>query len=295
MMTTAKSCWKKYAWKYVMNLEPIEQRAALHLGKVVHGAFDMYYKGFTHDEVLAFIKREFDDARSKVELSEVENIDVARAIAVGMWMYFPKDKDIFTQVFSEKPFSVPINKNGSGVKIEGIMDGLVMKDGNWWVREFKTTSLSFRQFKERMDVSEQASLYVWAARKLGYDVKGVVYDAIHKPLLRKGKNENCDQFCQRIITDYKDRPEVYFQREYVYRSDTDLKHFFEDLKAFNRDLKRKVKHGGFYRNQGSCVAFNSTCQYSKICFSEQPDKLTLDLFYKQREVKPDAQVPQEEN
>lgn len=283
MMTTAKQCWRKYQFKYVMNLDPIEQRMAPKLGKIVHEAFDMYYKGFTHDEVTSFIARQFAEERTKVEAADTEDVDLASSIAQGMWMYFPKDRSIFQDISSEKSFSVGLFKNGKGIKLEGIMDGLVKKDGNWWVRELKTTSVNRRQFKEKMDVSEQATMYVWAARKLGFDVKGVVYDAIHKPQLRKGVNESMEAFGRRIIEDYKNRPDVYYQREYVYRTNIDLVNFEKDMRAFDRDLKRKQKHGGFYRNQGSCFSFNTECPYKRICFSEQPDQLTLSLFYKQRE------------
>jgi hypothetical protein len=163
------------------------------------------------------------------------------------------------------------------------MDGLVKKDGRWWVRELKTTSLNRRQFSERMQVSEQASLYVWAAKELGFDVQGVVYDGIHKPLLRKGVNESAQEFGERIMKDYHERPDVYFQREYVYRKPVDIKHFIQDMTSFQRDLVMKKEHGGFYRNHANCIAFNAECAYKKICFEEKPDILTLQLFYKQRE------------
>jgi hypothetical protein len=280
-MSTAKQCWKKYYWAYEACLEPIEQRPALQLGKIVHAAFEMYYKGFSHVEVGAYISRAFDEERGKVEMSDVENVDIAAAVAIGMWDNFPKDKDQFQEIYPEKEFSVKFGK----VTVEGIMDGLVKKDNRWWVREMKTTSLNRRQFAERMGVSEQASMYVWAAKELGFDVQGIMYDALHKPLLRKGANESCEAFCNRIRQDYKDRQDVYFQREYVYRSKTDIDNFVKDMKAFRADLFWKRRTKGFYRNHGSCVAFNSQCQYQRICFDAQPDKLTLDLFYKQRTTK----------
>lgn len=286
MMTTAKQCWKKYEWRYLMNLEPIEQRQALNLGKVVHAALEMYYKGFKDNEIIAYIDAAFNESRAKVEVSEVEDVDIAHAIAKGMWLGFQKDKDTFQEMQSEKKFSVPFKTRGVkyGLSVDGIMDGLAKKDNRWWVRETKTTSLNRRQFKERMDVSEQASMYVWAARKLGFDVQGVMYDGIHKPLLRKGVNESTSAFCDRIVKDYCDpsRREMYYQREYVYRSPVDIKHFETDLNAFRKDLIEKSK-GGCYRNHNSCVAFNSDCQYRRICFDEKPDILTLQLFYKQRE------------
>ena len=208
---------------------------------------------------------------------------ILKAIAQGMWTAFPKDLLDFQTILPEHPFSLDFH----GTPIEGRLDGIVMKDNKWFVRELKTTSLSQRQFKERMNVSEQADLYYWAARKMGFPVCGIMYDALHKPLLRKNQSENAEGFAIRIRLDYKNRPEHYFCREYVWKTDLDMKRFEEDLTAFQTDLMQKLgppDNGDpkcFYRNTNSCLSFNSTCVYKNICFAENPDPLLIKLFFKQ--------------
>lgn len=284
MTNVAKQCWKKYYWKYVECLEPIDQGHALKLGIIVHDAFYGYYMGGDPQTINKMIEESFEDELSKVEESDKESIHLLKAVAQGMWNCFPKDRLVFQSILPEHPFSIDFN----GMPVEGRLDGLVQKDGLWWVREVKTTSLSQRAFSERMNVSEQALLYIWAARKMGFPVQGVVYDALHKPLLRKNQSENAQSFALRIRMDYKQRPEHYFQREFVYKTETDVKHFEEDLASFQRDLIIKREHGGYYRNANSCLGFNSECTYKKICFMKKPDDLTLNLFYYKKAKKDEA-------
>src|SRR5579863_4574295 len=186
MMKVAKQCWMKYSWKYIEGLEPIDQGPALKLGVIIHDAFYEYYNGMSEKAVEAFILSKFVEEASKVEESDKEAVGTIQAIAQGMWQAFPKDRYQFQSILPEHPFVLDFN----GMNVEGRLDGLVQKDDKWWVRELKTTSLQARQFKERVNISEQASLYYWAARKLGFPVEGVVYDALHKPLLRKNQSEN---------------------------------------------------------------------------------------------------------
>ena len=210
-----------------------------------------------------------------VHLSKVNYLLNAKAISLDIKLSPLKD---FQSILPEHQFSLDFN----GMSIEGRLDGLVQKDGKWWVRETKTTSLAQRQFKERVTISDQATLYYWAARKLGFPVEGIMYDALHKPLLRKSQKEDANGFGLRIRLDYQQRPEHYFTREYVYRTELDIKMFEEDLLAFQKDLIQKDKEGGYYRNQNSCMSFNSACPYLKICFTEKPDPLLLQLFFKPR-------------
>lgn len=279
MANVAKQCWKKYDWKYNHGLEPIDQGPALKLGVIVHDALYNYFSGMTPENVSKFIDDKFLEEASRVEQSEKEEIVVLDAIARGMWDSYPKDMLQFQSILPEHPFSIDFN----GMPIEGRLDGLVQKDDKWWVREVKTTSLGHRQFKERTEISDQAVLYYWAARKLGFPVVGIMYDALHKPLLKKTHRENGEEFALRIRLDYKARPDHYFQREYVYKTDVDIAHFEEDMASFQRDLIIKKEHGGYYRNQNSCLSFHSECAYKKICFMERPDPLMVNLFFKHRD------------
>ena len=44
-MNVAKQCFRKWHWKYIEGLEPIDQGPNLKLGVIVHDAFYEYYNG----------------------------------------------------------------------------------------------------------------------------------------------------------------------------------------------------------------------------------------------------------
>ena len=79
----AQSCWKKYYWKYIEALVPRQESNALTLGKVVHSAFDMFYNGFSSEDVALYINDTFCRQIANVAPEELEPLVVARYTALG--------------------------------------------------------------------------------------------------------------------------------------------------------------------------------------------------------------------
>jgi phenolic acid decarboxylase len=96
--------------------------------------------------------------------------------------------------------------------------------------------------------------------------------------------EDMHQFGTRILKDYKDRPKLYYGRIYTYRTEQDLKLYEKDMLAVASEINNRIQTGEWYRNQDNCWSYNSECPYRKICFSEQPDPLTLELYFNKKEV-----------
>jgi hypothetical protein len=277
----ARSCWMKYKWKYMDGLEPITKSTQLTLGTVMHEAFDLFYKGESSEGITSHIVRSFDNEIAKQEAADIEDLTVAKYTAIGMWAFYPhKNLKEFQEIYSEEETRIPIGSYEMVIKV----DGRVKKDNVWWVRELKTTSLSSTQFQARTATSAQATGYVYGLRKKGYDIKGIMFDYIKKPILRKNKNEDMYAFGNRIMRDYKDRPSFYFNRYFTYRTEQDLKLYEKDMLAVATEIERRRATGEFYRNQDSCWNFNAECPYRKICFQEQPDTLTVELYFTRREV-----------
>jgi hypothetical protein len=271
-----------------MRLEPITKLPSLTLGAVLHEGFDLFYKGGSDGEVYDYILDKFNEELSKQEAADREDLLIAKYTAMGMWLYYPYKKREYQEIASEDKFTVPITDN---VNFVGRIDGRVKQNDKWWVRELKTTGLPQRQFEGRCQTSSQGTGYVWAETKLGYDIKGILYDYIKKPLLRKGVNETADDFGRRIVGDYKARPKLYYNRYFSYRTPVDLYHFEEDTKLLAEDIMAKLATMSkfnidkFYRNQDQCWNFGSECPYARICFVEKPDNLTVQLYFNRKEEK----------
>lgn len=278
----ARACWMKYKWHYVDGYEPLRQSPSLSLGRIMHEAFDVYYKGMPQDLVRTYIITRFNDEISQLPLPDVEDLVVARYTALGMWDNYPyKDLTEFEDMASEEDFNVTLGKL-RGVRYKGRIDGRVKKNGVYWVREFKTTGLSQRQFTGRVATSDQASGYVYAQRKMGHDVKGVMYDCIRKPSLYKRIDETIHDYGKRILQDYanKSKTKGYFERHYTYRNETELRYWEDGMVELVKEIRQRCRTGSFYRNTDACWSFNSECPYKKICFQDEPDPLTLMLFFK---------------
>jgi len=279
-----RSCPKKYQWRYIKGLTPYKKSSALTLGSIVHDAFDMYYNGFSEAEVTGYITKTADEEIAKSPPDMAEDLLLMKYTALGMWMYYPKDLSVFSKIVPELSLKIRFDR---GVDLVLRLDGLVEVDGKLWVRELKTTGMSFSQFEQRCETSPQCSTYTYAARKNGYPVEGVIFDFVKKPLLRRHVRESKEQFGKRIMGDFKMRPIFYYKRHYSYRSAETLDLFEKDLFSTVKELKRKCRKGDeWYRNPDNCWNFNSACPYMPICFHKDPDPLTIELFFKQGEINP---------
>ena len=275
--SVARSCWKKYYWRYIEKLTPIRQSSALTLGKIIHKAFDLYYKGKPIKEVISYISKTFDDEIRQSSPEESEYLTIAKYTAIGMVAHNPYTSIQFERIESEKEFRIKLTR---GVWFIGRVDGIVKKGGKWWLRELKTTSQTQRQFHQRSSISSQGTAYVWALRRDGYDVKGIMYDFIKKPLLRKRVQEDQYEFGSRILADYKKRKDFYYGQIFSYRSQQEIDLWEEDAVSLVKEVRSKRRHKRFYRNTLACYSYNSECPYKKICFESSPDVLMLQLYFK---------------
>ena len=288
----ARACPQKYKWHYIDGLRPIKKSNALTLGTIIHDAFDMYYKNFSFDDVTAYIRNTMDAQINSASLPDQEDLQVIKFTALGMWTNYPNlNLSEFQEIRSEEEFKVRLG-NMRNVKFVGKSDRLVKKDGKWWIGELKTSGLPYQTFKNRMFVSDQVTAYVYAWKQLGYPVQGVIFDFIKKPLLRKGINEDCLSFACRIMKDYQERPDNYFSRHFEYRSDKDVERWLEDMKHAVRAIRRIWK-GDTFRNTDNCWNYNSECPYKKICFADEIDQLTLDLYFEKTHPKTPSPKPQD--
>ena len=284
-MSIAKGCWKKYYWTYIEGLKPKKKSGQLTLGEVVHKAFELFYTGTSDADVLKYIQEAYDEKIADAYIDDQEDITTSKYIALGMWSGFPhKNRSEFEENVVEMEFKVKL-PGIVGIRAVGRTDGVIKKDGVWWVREIKTSGLTPRQFESRLKVASQATLYTIAAKQKGYPVAGVQYEVIKKPLLRKGQSESVDDYGKRIVQDYvydgtlPEGQRKYYSRPRTYRTDEDIRMYLDDTKKLIKSMRGHLKSGQWERNTDQCWNFNSECPFAKVCFQEPPDRLTLSTYY----------------
>lgn len=270
----------KYKWHYIDGLTPYKKSHHLTLGSAIHSAFDMHYNKFSDTEVINRAKKTIDDEISQAGPQEAEDLHLVKYTLIGMWLSYPKELSLFKEIKPELPFRIRLFDD---IWFIGRVDGLVKDEhGKLWVRELKTSSMAFSQFERRCRTASQGTGYVWAMRKLGYDVQGMMYDFIKKPLLRKRVSDNVDTFGLRIVRDYRERPDFYFKRHYSYRNKEELDIFEKDLLKSALEIRDRAENENWCRNQDQCWNFNAECPYLKICFQKKPDKLTIQLYFENK-------------
>ncbi len=283
-MSIFRSCPMKWKWHYVDRLTPKRTAPQLTLGQVIHEAFDMHYKAHQTSTILKYITKTYEGHIKNALPDDVERLIIDHKTALGMWLNYPEKRLNFDEIRSEEKFKERIN-DLRGVHLVGRIDGLVRHNKSWWIREVKVTGSHMRAFEGRAQTSPQATGYVYALKaKTGYDIEGILFDVIKRPRLTKHVAESADEFAERIYLDYGDTKKLnmYFKRYYTYRSPVDLKHYEQDISKVVKHMRKAIRHSIFYRNQDSCWAYNSECPYRKVCYVEQPDKLTLELYYDKR-------------
>ena len=66
------------------------------------------------------------------------------------------------------------------------------------------------------------------------------------------------------MADIAERPDYYFQRVEVVRSESDLSDYLFDMWAVGREIADAERMGRFSRNPQACSVFG-TCEYFDVC------------------------------
>lgn len=182
----------------------------------------------------------------------------------------------------------PVTKKKVPVTYDGRFDGIVIDpDGDYWVLEHKTAK-SFSDWDDKLPMDEQVSSYVWAAQEL-FDVrvKGVIYNGIKKKVptvptvLKSGKglsknkaiDTTYDVYMQAILdngfdpADYEDiltilknKPNMFFRREYIYRDPAEI---VQQQKQIFEEAVDMLTAQSFYPNPTRDCCWD--CDFKEAC------------------------------
>lgn len=266
-----------------MGYEPIIQPQSLALGKIVHLAHEAYYSKVTDQEVLTLIKQKFADIASQAGPEAQEDIYLSQRTALAMWQYNPSKSIVYQKYLPEKSLSATVGSL-RGVRSVGRIDAAVLDKGLWWIREIKTTGRRLEDFEQAIQTSPQATHYVWMCQANKLNMNGVLYEYIKRPQLRKKVNETMYDFADRIELDYKLNPDKYFAVRTAYRNEDQIKLYEKELIEWVKELRWRTRRGAWCRNLENCNGqWGSECPFKKVCLTEEPDSLTLQLYFKRRE------------
>ena len=246
MMSTFLTCRRKYKFRHVEGLVPMVTATPLAFGGAIHTALDEWYKSKDTDKAVEIFKGTYE------ENIEVDN---KRTHRMGEWILRNYNDKYLNQpcktVATEQAFTLPLP---NGNNLIGRLDKIVDWDGVLWVMDHKTTSQLGYTFFNMHTPNLQFDGYVWAARQLGYNVQGLIVDAM---LVAKGLLESSSR--ARLTP---------LARDFAIRSDAAVLEYVKEITNIQGDMDlTQVGKAEYYPNYDACTYYGE-CAYRRICMED---------------------------
>lgn len=287
------SCHRAFKFCYEDLKRPIKTSDALNFGTAMHQLLECYWLNaeaeFPHvdDEYTAMtLKALFEGYRNR-------------------WEEY--DRNTYETICTERAFKAPLmNPETGGISktfhLAGKIDALAKEKatGKVVIVEHKTTSQDIgpgSDYWRKLPIDGQVSGYYCGAEAIDYPASKCLYDVIRKPTIKPYKatpedkrkynkdgslskacrefDETADEWYERLSADIASRPDYYYARIEISRSDNDLLEYLFDMWAVSREIADAQRMNRWSRNPQSCSVFG-TCEYFGVCTGEQDiDDVTL--------------------
>jgi hypothetical protein len=209
-MQSFKTCRRRSFYAYEHGIRSVLDGRALRMGSAFHTGVEALTKtggdlATAVQDVRTYYQNspeEFDDYAWAIERETV-----IRLICGYQWRWSVDD---ITYEAVELPFELPLrnpetNRTTKDFKLAGKIDAIIrFADGRLAVKETKLLGDPIdaeSNLWRRLRIDEQISLYVVAARKLGYPVESVYYDVARKPTIQPNPIPIVDADGLKIVCD----------------------------------------------------------------------------------------------
>ncbi len=284
-----RSCPRKHQIRYEFALRPEEDAVRISPVPSQCSAFAR--------AVEAVAKGEDAEAALRGELEDPFDAALTAAMFAAHEAWYAENP--LEHVSAEHVFNIPLVNPDSGMPsrtwlLGGKIDRIIrLADGRLALAEYKTTSRDFAHsspywLKLHMDV--QLSLYVIAARELGFDVSTILYDVTRRPGLRplkatplearkykaggilyanqRDQDETPVEYATRCAASMMEAPERHFARIEIARTDADLAECMASIWTQQMAIRQAQLSGRWYRNPENCVSSTGyVCEYLQICLN----------------------------
>lgn len=190
-MQSFKLCRKKHYWEYEVGMRKELDAKALRMGSAGHEGLDVFKKtGDAQQAILTVAKWYFlqpDSISSWDWLIESETVQTLVAGYCWHWEQSP-----LSVISSEESFRFPLRnphteRPSQLFERAGKIDGVVLQDNRCLVLEHKFIGEDIApgsSYWDRLKLDQQCTNYLDAARNLGHNAVGVLYDLIRKPTIK---------------------------------------------------------------------------------------------------------------
>lgn len=289
-----RRCPREHYLRFELGLAPEEESLALRVGRVYHLLQELVDGGAHPEQVM-------DDI---VDLDPYEKSLVAAMYQVHSERY--RNDEPHEIVATEMSFELPLRNPASGKmsrvwRKAGVIDKVYRIGDRLWIKDYKTTTEDISpgsDFWVRLMLDQQLSIYVVAARELGYDVVGILYDVAVRPMhspkmmtpvadrkytqkASKAKDgtvrpagslyagqrevdETPEEFAARVANALREEPERFYACHEIARTDGDLEDVEAEVWMQQLTIREAQRSGRWFRSPSACTGFYR-CPYLSIC------------------------------
>jgi 6-pyruvoyl-tetrahydropterin synthase len=313
-----KSCRRKWAYKFVRRLEPLQEESpALWIGIGVHEALEKFYCG---EDALTALREwwvfHIEKAPQQVQMSPEATWDLMAAM-VGGYAKFAVTADAGVEVLAtEHVLRIPIPRTTDGI-LSGRMDLLIRRNDKIWVVDHKTAAAFVDE--ATLEFDDQMTAYIWMVHvSTGENIAGAVYNQLKKKIpekpmvlqngtLSKNKQQSTtpDLYREAIEesglnpADYKEMLEfleannTFYRREYILRGPQELEAFTIGLSVeyYEMLLAQQIPslcYRSLTRDCGWCT-YRLLCKAEASDTPQQAKDLQEALFYVKEDTSADSQ------
>jgi len=207
-----KQCRRKHYFAYHLAVRRAPSEA-LRIGGAVHMGLDILKSGQKIDHAVRAILDNYATLIADAvddEYAEALTVECEKCIRLVQGWEWRWSESSIEVVATELGFGVPIinpqTRRATPIyRLRGKIDAIVrMENGELAILEHKTTGESIdaeSDYWKRQRLDSQISLYMIAAKTLGYEVTTVLYDVIHKPTIRPKRIAQTDEAGLKIVLD----------------------------------------------------------------------------------------------
>ena len=173
-LSTWRRCRQRFHWQYI-NKYRSPVGLGLIRGGVGHKALAVWYETYDEKKAMQAASDELYVHENHGDVDDPDKIWDLANIVLNRYFAWSKLNDRFTSVeVVEYEFNLPFRDTGH--ILNGFIDGIVTQtDGTQWLFEHKFYSTAT---VNHLDLDPQVSVYLYAARQLGFNPRGVLYNVI---------------------------------------------------------------------------------------------------------------------
>lgn len=309
MWSKFRNCRKACEWRYLKELVPVERDHNLDLGSVIHACLELWHRHRDLERVLNHINGAYPDRGGE----EKQRADWHLATAMMKGYAARYSEEDFEVVELEKTFEGPIINPATGAAsrsftLAGKVDGIVKKDGQFFLIENKTASLIDSAYLERLWGDFQIITYCWYVEQtLGLRISGIIYNVLAKSKLRQRQGETNEEYqtrCAELIAKSKTgktsakqkmaetdeefqgrlgewyaQPDA-FHREPLFISRDQFETLRLELWELTRSFLDARRRGIFYQNSSQCFTYGRPCAYFALCRSNGSQNVVDNSYHR---------------